>query len=89
MGQTKRDKWRCHTYRSGEARSSSVSVTSQEDGDSVATHIAAIDAKLQSLLSLKTSVDSLLSLLAKVDQLLELTPKVKFLKETVKEVQQS
>lgn len=89
MGQAKRDKWRCRTCRSGDARSGSANATSQGDGDSVATHLAAIDTKLQSLLSLKSSVDSLLSLPAKVDQLLELRPTVELLKETVNEVQKS
>lgn len=89
MGHAKRDKWKCRTCRSGDSRSGAVGGFSQDDNDGVAAQLAAINTKLQSLLSLKDSVDSLLSLPAKVDQLLELRPAVESLKGTVKEVESS
>lgn len=89
MGQPKRDKGRCRTCRSGEIRSGQSSGLSQESGHTAVSQLAAIDVKLQSPMSLRTSVNGPLSLPAKVDRLLEWKPTVDLLRQAVKNVQVS
>lgn len=76
MKPVKSKKWCCCTC-SSESCSNSAS-GSQESGNAIVSHLAAIDLKHQSLLSLKESVNGLLSHLAKVDLLFELKQTVGF-----------
>lgn len=88
MGIGKRDKWRCKTCRSGGCASLPGEGSQGVPGAFLA-QLAAVNEKLDILLSLKENVDSLLQLPAKVDHLLALKPVVDRLSDTVSTVQAS
>lgn len=91
MGAGKRDKWRCRTCRTGEARpnASAPRESLQAEPLDFSAQLTIVNKKLDVLLSLKESVNTLLQLPPKVDHLLALKPLVDKLTNTVEEVQKA
>lgn len=91
MSAANKEKWRCRTCRTGDARSgaSASGHCEHDDASGFGAQLAAVNQKLNHLVSLKASVDTLLQLPAKVDHLLALKPTVDKLSETISEVKES
>ncbi|CAN7988608.1 unnamed protein product, partial [Ixodes hexagonus] len=96
MNTEKKEKWRCKLCRSKSNRSDLEGTAdvlpdaiSQSDSTLLATQIAVINHKLDSLLVLKTSVDTLLELPGQVEELLLLKPSIDQMKATVEDVRTS
>lgn len=91
MGTANKEKWRCRTCRTGEARLGTPLSEARAHADSSKSgaDMAVVNQKLDRLLTLKESVDTLLQLSAKVDILLALKPAVDKLADTVSGIEKS
>lgn len=88
MGVQKRAKWRCGICRSADSASARASLSEEPVDDTPSDdQFSVFNAKLDLLLSIKSTVDKLVTLSAKVDELLTLKPAVQILQETIKKIQ--